>query len=718
MALVAAMLLLPASPSTAAGRCGAHPWCDTSLTPERRAALLLAALTPDERIGLLAGDGAGGPFGSGAHTGSSDGVARLGLPPLQLTDGALGVVQGSATALPSSMALAASFDRRLARAHGGVVGNEARLKGNDVVYAPTVNTLRTPLWGRAFESFGEDPYLIARMGVGWIRAAQAEGVIASVKHFAANNQEGQTQADGTVAGSRARVDARVDERTLNELYLPQFEAAVREAGAGAVMCSYNRVNGAHACESRQLLDRILRRRWGFRGFVLADYGASKRIGTGLRAGLDFEPFPTFPVNGGDTYSPAAVRAALASGTAGMALVDRAVGRLLRTLFAHGFFDRAGFVDDDSRIDRSAHLSTARRLAERGTTLLKNDGALPLGRLRSLAVIGAEADAYKSGYGSSTVHPYSYVTPRDGIARRAGAGVEVRYDPGHVPMRAAAAARGADAAVVVVADTAGEGEDKPCLALDCGSRLQLRRDELIEAVAAVNPRTIVVLETAGPVLTPWRSRVEAIVEAWYPGSAGGTAIARVLFGDVDPGGRLPATFPRSAADLPTAGDPRRYPGVKDVVRYSGRVLVGYRWFDQRGIRPAFPFGFGLSYTSFGFRGLRVRPDRRGVGARVSIEIVNTGDRTGVAVPQLYLGLPGARGRRQPPRQLKGFDAVRLRAGGRARVRFRLDRRAFAHWSARRHRWAVARGCYRVLVGASSRDILERATVPVGRAGCRG
>jgi beta-glucosidase len=228
----------------------------------------------------------------------------------------------------------------------------------------------------------------------------------------------------------------------------------------------------------------------------------------------------------------------------------------------------------------------------------------------------------------------------------------------------------------------------------------------------------VLETAGPALTPWRHRVEAIVEAWYPGSAGGAAIARVLFGDVDPGGRLPATFPRREADLPTAGDPSRYPGVKDVVRYSGRVLVGYRWYDERRIRPAFPFGFGLSYTRFAFRGLRVRPDRRGVGAHVSVEVANIGGRAGVAVPQLYLSLPARRRLSQPPRQLKAFESVSLRPGQRARISFRLDRRSFAHWSTASHGWAVTRGCYRVLVGRSSRDIATRATIAVRGAACRG
>jgi beta-glucosidase len=415
-----------------------------------------------------------------------------------------------------------------------------------------------------------------------------------------------------------------------------------------------------------------------------------------------------------------VQAALAAGRTRQELVDRAVGNLLRTLFAYGFFDRAAYVDDDSRVDRTGHAQEARRLAEAGTVLLKNDGALPLdpARVKSLAVIGADGDAYKNGGGSSDVEPYSLVTPRQGIATRAGAGIEVRYDRGDDPARAADVARGADAAVVVVADTAGEGADKPCLALDCGAEPGLERDEVVRRVAAANDRTIVVLETAGPVLTPWRDRVEGIVEAWYPGSGGGAAIARVLFGDVDPGGRLPATFPRRERDLPTAGNPRRYPGVGDVVHYTEGLLVGYRWYDQRRIAPAFPFGHGLSYTRFAFRNLRIRPARRGVGARVSVEVANTGRRTGVAVPQLYLGLPGAPRRLQPPLQLKGFESVTLRRGRRARVRFRLDSRAFSYWNARRDRWQAVPGCYRVLLGRSSRDIAARATIAVRGAHCPG
>jgi beta-glucosidase len=705
--LAAAALILALWPSgaSAAGRCGTHPWCETSLSPDRRAALLLDALTPAERIGLLGGDDAGGVLGlAGTHTGTEAGVPRVGLPPIYLTDGPVGVREGEATALPSSMALAASFDRAMARAHGTVVGVEALFKGNDVAYAPTVNLLRTPLWGRAFESMGEDPLLTGQLGAEWILGLQSRGLIANVKHFAVNNQEDR----------RFTVDARVDERTLFELYLPQFEAAVRKGRAGSVMCAYNRLNGPHACESRWLLDRVLRQRWGFRGFVLADYGASKRVGSALRAGLDFEPFPYVDFDGGENLTPTAVTAALEAGRTTRARVDTAVRRILRTLFAYGFFDRRAHPDDESRIDRVAHAREARRLAEAGTVLLKNDGALPLRGLDSLAVIGADGDAYKNGGGSSNVRPYSLVTPRSGIAARAGPGVEVRYDPGTDLEQAAATARGADAAVVVVADTAGETADKPCLALDCGAEDELQRDRLVDAVAQANRRTIVVLETAGPVLTPWRDRVEAIVEAWYPGSAGGTAIARVLFGDVDPGGRLPATFPRRERDLPTAAGPRRYPGVDDVVRYDEGVLVGYRWFDERGIAPAFPFGHGLSYARFAFRGFRAQATRRGL--RASVEVVNTGRRAGTAVPQLYVGLPGARGRVQPPRQLKGFESVTLRPGRRARVSFRLGSRALSWWNARGDRWEVAPGCYRVVLGRSSRDVVASARVPIRGGRC--
>lgn len=715
--------LLAAAPAAARGRCGSHPWCDTSLPAGKRASLLVAALTPQERIGLLAGDHGEGITGAaGTHTGAADGVPRLDVPPFFQTDGPIGVRQGKATALPSSMALAATFGSGFAREHGAIVGDEARLKGNDLVYGPTVNILRTPLWGRAFESFGEDPYLAARTAVAWTRGLQGQGVIADVKHFAANNQEGARLAGGAIAGSRFKVDARVDERTLREIYLPAFEAAVREGHAGSVMCAYNKVNGVHACENAFLLREVLRREWGFRGLVLADYGASKHIDSALRAGLDYEPFPFLDLDGGENYTPAAVSAALAAGRIDQGLVDAAVWRTLRTLFAYGFFDRPAYTDDDSRIDRAGHARAARALAERGTVLLRNSGVLPLDarRTRSIAVIGADADRYVNGGGSSNIQPYAFTSVRQGIAERAGAGADVRYDDGADLDRAAALAGRSEVAVVVVSDAASEGIDKPCLALDCGAGpvggVTLRRDALVERVAAANPRTVVIMETAGPVLTPWRDRVAALLEAWYPGESAGGAVAGVLFGDADPGGRLPATFPRDEADLPTSGSPERYPGVDDVVRYSEGLLVGYRWFDARGIAPAYPFGFGLSYTRFAFGWLRAHPDRRGAGARVRFEVANIGRRAGVAVPQVYVGMPSERGLAEPLRQLKGFASLRLRRGERRRVVLRLGRRAFARWDPAARGWRVTRGCYRISLGRSSREIVDAVTVPIGRARC--
>ncbi|MCO5326986.1 MAG: glycoside hydrolase family 3 C-terminal domain-containing protein [Solirubrobacterales bacterium] len=704
IAAVVVTSLLTAATAGASGPCGDSPWCDSSLSPAKRASLLLSAMTPEQRIGLLAGDHAALAGADGTHTGAADGIPALGVPDFFQTDGPMGVRQGKATSMPSEMSLASSFDRNLARSYGALVGNEAKLKGNDLVYAPTVNILRTPLWGRAFESMGEDPFLTSSLAVDYIRGMQSEGVIANVKHFAVNNQEGNAQG-----GSRFSVSAQVDDRTLREIYLPAFEAAVKRGDVGSVMCSYNKINGVHGCENPTLLTQILREEWGFKGLVLADYGASKHIDTGLRAGLDYEPFPFVDFDGGENLTPAQVTAALQAGRINQGDIDTAVRHQLETLFRFGFFDRTPFVDDPSRINNGAHQKRARRAAEQGTVLLQNDGVLPLNskRLGSLAVIGADATRYVNGGGSSDIDPLEFTSVLGGIQARAGKGVDVSFDPGNDLEQAAQAARGADAAVVVIADASSEGSDKPCLGIDCGAEpidgMTIQRDALVEQVAAANPNTIVLLETAGPVLTPWRDQVAAVVEGWYPGGAAGSALARVLFGDVDPGGRLPATFPDTEAQLPTSGNPSSYPGVDNVADYSEGVLVGYRWFDKKGLKPAYPFGHGLSYSRFAFRGLKVRPDRRGAGARVSLKVANVGDRKGIAVPQLYVKMPGTAKRVQPPRQLKAFKSVKLKPGASRLVRFHLGSRAFSYWSDRRSGWDVAKGCYRIEVGKSSRSL---------------
>src|SRR5438094_6300273 len=406
------------SRALASGRCGIHPWCDTSLSPDERACLLLDALTPDERVSLLAGDDLFGVSGQAhTHTGTSDGVPRVDLPTIYYSDGPMGSRQGQATAMPAPLGLAATWDVEMAERYGAVVANEVKRKGNDVVFAPTVNIMRTPLGGRTFEGYGEDPWLVSRMAVGWIEGAQGEGVIANVKHFAANNQEGMGPAPQGVPlgvgvlGDRYTVNAVVDERTLREIYLPAFEAAINEANVGSIMCSYNRLNGQYACENEHLLETILRHDWGFAGYVLSDYGAAHANGTAasLNDGLDFEPWP------GVCYSPLQVGLALAASLASPATVDEHVRRILRTLFAYGGFDRDAYPYDDGLIDKVGHAAVAAEVEEAARTLLQNDGrVLPLDLedpdLRSIAVIGADADRFQSRGGSAGISPFFYDTP--------------------------------------------------------------------------------------------------------------------------------------------------------------------------------------------------------------------------------------------------------------------------------------------------------------------
>ena len=712
-ALGAALALTGGAQAEAAGRCGdvaERPWCATTLDPDVRAELLLAALTPQERIGLLSGDGTDGHGRDHTHTGTSSGVPRLGVPTLQFTDGPAGVRQGRATSLPSPMSLAATFSPELAAVHAGIVGDEARKKGNDIVFAPAVNLLRTARNGRTFEYFGEDPYLSGVLAAGWTRGVQAQGVIGNVKHFAVNNQEGEGAPDsapGAQVGARGSVDARVSERALRELYTPAFEQAVR-AGVGTVMCAYPRVNGTFACENPHLLTDILRRDFGFRGVVLSDYGAAKSTDGSLRAGLDLDVFP------GRVLGPELVNAALLTGSTTQASIDAHAGRILRTMFAFGLFDRDPFPDDDGLIDLPGHDAAAGALAEEGTVLLRNEGGLlPLDarRERTVAVIGPEADRLVGGGGSSEVTAFRSTTALDGLRARLGAG-RVRYDDGSDGLRAARMAAAADVAIVVVGDRSGEGVDKPGLGLNDGQTDGVDRDALIGAVAGAQPRTVVVLQTGGPVLTPWRTRVPAVLEAWFGGQNRGTALARVLFGAAEPGGRLPATFPVRGADEPVAGDREAYPGVGEVAQYKEDVLIGYRWYDAKRLDVAYPFGHGLSYTSFRFSGLR----REAEGVSATVE--NTGRRAGTTVPQLYLGLPQpGPGVVQPPFQLKGMSRISLRPGERRRIAFPFDERAFSFYDERAAGWRVADGCAVVAVGASSRDLPLRGKIGRG-ATCPG
>lgn len=721
--LLAACALPGPAPAAAAGRCGAHPWCDTTLTPQVRAGLLLGALTRDEKVALLGGDDiAGVAGGEHTHTGTQLGVPRLDVPTVLYSDGPVGPRQGRSAGLPIPLALAATFDPALAAEHGRVAAGEARDKGNDLIFGPAVNIARVPLAGRTYENYGEDPFLESRMVVPWIEAAQRTGVIADVKHFAANNQEGvdasagvvttQTPVGAGIDGNRMLGNDIVDERTLREIYLPHFEAAVREAKVGTVMCSYNRINGQYACENDHLLQQILRRDWGFDGYVLADYGAAHNTIASLNNGLDFEPFP--PI----AYQPLLVDAALAGGLASTDTLDEHVRAMLATWFRFGLFDRAAYRDDDAQIDKAADQQTAQRIEEQATTLLRNeDHVLPLdaAKLRRIAVVGAPATTFTTGGGSGNIKPFSFSSPLDAIRERAGAGVAVSYADGSSVAAAVAAAKQADVAIVFAGDYYTEGADRTCLTLEC-PRVHGDQDTLIRRVTAANPRTIVVLTSGGPDLTPWRADTAALVEAWFGGSRSGPALARVLFGDVDPGGRLPITFPDSERQLPTAASRDRYPGTPTLdVHYDEGVLIGYRWYDAKGLTPAYPFGFGLSYTTSTLSGLRVRPTAS--GATVSVVVRNTGGRRGYAVPQLYVGLPEPRpGVVEPPSQLKGLRKVLLAPGARRTVTFTLDERALSYWDTRAAEWAVAPGCVQVKVGFSSRDLPLQAGLPAGGGTC--
>ena len=407
-------LLVPAT-SSAAGRCGTHPWCDTSLTADQRADLLMKALTPTERASLLGGDELSGVAGGeGTHTGTSNGVPRVGLPTMYLSDGPAGTRQGKATKFAAPIGMAAAFDRRTAEKAGALVGDEVRKKGNDVVFAPTVDIMRTPLGGRTFEAYGEDPYLSSNLGVAWAKGAGGQGVIVNVKHFAGNNQEGYAgpaanQSDPSqplgptpIEGNRFTADSRIDERPLREIYLAPYEAVLSRANVGSIMCSYKRLNGTYACQNKTLLDTILRREWGFKGFVIADYGAAHDPVANLNNGLDFEPWP------GQPLGPASITAAMLAGQVTQATVDEHVRRILRTLFAYGFFDRDAYPDDTASIDQRATRARPRRSTSPGITLLRNQGdVLPLDpkKLRTIALIGADAAVAKGGGRVLNIDPF-------------------------------------------------------------------------------------------------------------------------------------------------------------------------------------------------------------------------------------------------------------------------------------------------------------------------
>lgn len=661
---------------------------------DARARQIVSQMTLQEKITELHG------IHDASHQRYVPPIPRLGIPGFVVANGPAGVGPGDehhqlpATALPAPILLAATWDPELARAYGVVIGLEARDIGDDLLEGPDVNIARVPQNGRTFEAFGEDPYLSAQMAVPEIEGIQSQGEIANVKHYDANNQE----------SDRFGINEIISQRTLREIYLPAFKASVEEGHVASVMSAYPKVNGEFCCQNDELQNEILKKEWGFQGFITSDFGAVHSTVPSAMAGLDLE-MPT------GKYFGSALEAAVRSGQVPMSVIDDKLIRRFRTMMEFGLFDNP---PKPQPLPKEQDGEEACRIAEEGMVLLKNDAnELPLdpGSLSSIAVIGPyAAKAMTGGGGSSHVIPLYTVSPVDGIRRRAGAGVQVQFANGKDIAEAVSLAKSADVAIVMVGDDETEGKDHPLT-------LSGNQNELVRAVADANPRTIVVLKTGSAVLMPWVNDVPALLEAWYPGEEDGNAVAAVLFGDVDPSGKLPITFPKQLADL-TANTPAQYPGINGVVRYSEGVFVGYRHFDADHIEPLFPFGYGLSYTHFDYKNLSVTPARLSVKdlsapvVAVDLDVRNFGDRPGKEVVQLYLGMPSTRAIPQPPSQLKGFDKISLQPGETGHVHLELTGQSLACWSEKHHAWTILPGTYKVMVGSSSRDIRLTGQFRVG------
>ncbi len=817
-------------------------WRDPAQPVEARVVALLKELTIEEKASMVHGTG----------NWTSGGVPRLGLPPITMDDGPLGVRaetaansftpvnrdDDAATAMPATLGLAATWNTKLAFDYGTVIGAEAFRRGKNIMLGPSLNIQRTPLNGRNFEYLGEDPFLTARIAVGYIKGQAAEGITGTAKHFAANNQE----------TNRNTVDARVDDRTLREIYFPAFKAAVQEGGVLSVMGSYNFLNGQHACENDYLLNQVLKKEWGFQGLVESDWGGTHDTKEAVFNGLDIE----MP-GGANNFLGAPYLAGLRDGSYPLATLDEKVSRILYVMFQIGMLDTPAKrvpvpLDAAHPLSTKEHQEIARRVAEESIVLLKNNGnLLPLdsAKIKTIAVIGNNAQTkFSIGGGSAQIKSPYEITALDGIKARAGAGVSVIYAQGYstgggggrrggagpaggapapaalnlpsieslratltltdtqtaqiapllaeletsqtnlttaqdtsvaarlsaitriraildatqkmqsatllppdaaaLTAEAVATAKAADLVIYVGGLTHETGDAESGDRSDL--RLPFNQDALLATLLAVNPKTVVVLNGGGALEMPWLNQANALLYAWYGGIEGGNALARVLFGDVSPSGKLPNTFPKQLADTPTAaGGVEAYPGIANpalpargaggapgalggpgggrggnalvpstIETYSEKLLVGYRWYDTKKIEPMFPFGFGLSYTKFTYSNLRLLPAAGGSSPRaalvnVQFDVTNTGTREGSEVAQIYVHQEKSALER-PEKELKGFDKITLKPGEKKTVTVPLNKTSFAYFdpAADKMAWVAEAGDFQVMVGASSRDPRLNAT----------
>jgi beta-glucosidase len=743
--LLAATISAAQSPAAATKKAVAPTGQAHLLAHEAEVSALLQKMTLEEKVHLLHANSA---FAAG-------GIERLGIPEIMTSDGPHGVrpeqgrnwkppvdANDASTYLPTNNTLASTWNRDLGYAYGTVLGSEANARGKDIILGPGINIVRAPLNGRNFEYLSEDPYLITQLVVGYIKGVQDQGVSACVKHYAANNQE--THRDD--------IDVNMSERALREIYLPGFKAAVQVGGVNTLMGSYNKFRGTYATENAYLMKTILKQEWGFNGLVISDWGSVHNTDEALRNGTDLEmgtdlylmysgadqsaataaagTTPTTPARSYyDRFFLADPALAAAKKDPSLVpLIDDKVRRILRVMYATKMLGAT--KRQPGAFNTKEHQATALKVAEEGIVLLKNEGnLLPLKKsVKTVAVIGANADRANSmGGGSGQLKAKYEITPLQGIKNELGSGVTVNYVPGYPIARdqkadpqqiaqAVAAAKAADAVIYVGGSIHGydytkwsdnaydaEAVDKPDLKMPFG------QDALVQAVLGANPNTVMVLLGGGPIeVAPWAGQAKAIVEAWYPGMEGGNALAHILFGDVNPSGKLPFTFPVKLEDAPAMklGEYPSTPGNPLKETYKDDIWVGYRYYDTYKVVPQFAFGHGLSYTTFEYGKLTVKPAAQ--RATVTLTVRNTGKTAGAEVVQLYVkDLKSAV--KRPEKELKGFEKVFLKPGETKTVTMQLPADAFKYYDEAKKQWILEPGQFEVLVGSSSRDIRQTGSL---------
>ena len=730
--LILSVALVPAFAQS--GSLDKHPWMNPSLSADERATLVVKQMTIDEKVSLLHGTGMKdlspiSPLAvhSNGGAGYVVGIPRLEIPAIQMSDAAYGVRSSGengrySTALPSNLGAAASWDLDAGYEYGALIGRELRAQGYNMSLGGGVNLAREPRNGRTFEYMGEDPILAGRMIGSVIRGTQAQHVIGDIKHYAMNDQE----------SGRNAVNVHIEKRSMRESDLLAFEIGIHEGNPAAVMCSYNRVNGDYACENNYLLTDVLKKEWNFKGFILSDWQGTHSTIKASAAGLDHE-------EPGEIFFGDAMKEAVQSGRVPINEVDEHVHRILRSMFA------CGVIDDPpqkSVVDVVGGFDVSRNIAEHSIVLLRNENSqLPLdaSKLHSIAVIGAHADVGMiSGGGSAQVDPpggNAIMPPGKGgtkwqdhiwfptsplkTIRAKAPSAKVQFDQGTDSASASALAKSADVAIVFSYQWESEGMDLDSLSLP------EHQDDLIAAVAAANPHTIVVLETGSSVTMPWAGQVSGILEVWYAGSQGAEAVANVIFGDVNPSAKLPITFPRSEVDLPhrsivkpprestTSGEPDAWKKIAAGLpafqtTYDEGLKVGYKWYDAEKKEVLFPFGYGLSYSTYSYSGLRVTPGGTpGGNVRLNFAVTNTSNRAGVEIAEVYAALPAAAA--EPPKRLVGWSRVKLNPAESKEVVVEIDPLYLSVFNADRNTWQLLPGDYTFLVGGSSQSLPLKESV---------